>query len=119
LALGDGAFGAKLGALADDVLGRGVLVAGLAGAAACGRKLGVPGRPLGFELGAPLAGLVLGFAGAELAELGDDGGVSPGVLVRAAPPPLAAALAAAASAGLEAPRTGAGALFDGGGVATV
>jgi hypothetical protein len=118
LALGDGAFGAKLGALADDVLGRGVLVAGLAGAAACGRKLGEPGRPLGFELGALLAGRELGFAGAELAELGDDGGVSPGVLVRE-PPPLAAALAAAASAGLEAPRTGAGALFDGGGVATV
>ncbi|HST81802.1 MAG TPA: hypothetical protein VLL08_08725 [Kineosporiaceae bacterium] len=123
LALGGDAFGAKLGALADEVLGRGVLVAGLAGAAACGRKLGAPERPLvlGVELGGLLAGRVLGFAGAELleAEFGDEGGVSPGVLVRAAPPPLAAALAAAASAGLEAPRTGAGALFAGGGVATV
>ena len=125
MALGDDgdAWGAKLGALADEVLGRGVLVAGLVDGAACGRKLGVAERPLvpGAELAGLLAGLVPGFAAVELveAEFGDEGGFSPGVVVRAAPPPLAAARAAAASAGLEAPRTGAGALFTGGGVATV
>ena len=110
--------GAKLGALADAFAGRGVL----AGGAACGRKLGAVERAelLEAELGELLAGRLTGRAaeldGAELEALGDDGGVRPGVLVRPAPPPLAAARAAAASAGLEAPRTGATGLFVGAGV---
>jgi len=51
-------------------------------------------------------------------EFGDDGGFRLGVL-RLALPPLATARAAAASAGLAAPRTGAAELLDGAGVATV
>jgi hypothetical protein len=124
--------GAKVGALADGVFpGRGALVTGLAGAADCGRKLCVPERA-GLAAGLLEAGLGLlltagrdvgrdeaGLAVGELEAVGDDGGVSPGVPGRAELPPLATARAAAASAGLEAPRTGAAGLFDGGGVAIV
>jgi hypothetical protein len=105
-----------------EVAGRGALGADLAGGAACGRKLCVPERAglLEAELGEPLAGR-LAAAGAELdaeLELGAEGGVAPGVL-RPEAPAAPARAAAAASAGLEAPRTGGGALLDGGGVATV
>jgi len=79
---------------------------------------------LGAELGALLTGgrAAAGRDGPEPEgavpeALGDED--SPGVLERPEPPPLATARAAAASAGLDAPRTGAAALFDGGGVATV
>jgi hypothetical protein len=116
--------GAKVAELEDDVPGRGVPVAGLAGAA-CGRKLLAPERGALDDGGGLLApGLVPGRAGADEPDpvevgLADGGEFSPGVLRVDDPPPLATARAAAASAGLEAPRIGATALLEGGGVAIV
>lgn len=75
----------------------------------------------GAELGVLVTGGRAGGRDEDGLDVGALGaGLRPGVLGRAeAPPPLATARAAAASAGLEAPRIGAGVLFAGAGVATV